>query len=180
MDHSRCYQCDKLCQEKLAIERCTYLRRHRFDLEENSIYEQVCNRLAVLFGRKHGLAFEGWVGYFNPNKSAWNEGAGGIACFGDYTVPMEDIRTDLMMDADENEWIKYFDACMEEYQHAEEERRDPRNVNYRSWLKGARFGMDIPDSPYVKEQREKLKEEKERVEEARRSLMKAIQENTKF
>lgn len=105
------------------------------------LYEDSCRKLAVLFGKKHGWSFEGWVGCYNPETDTWEEGAGGWACYGDWVVPMDEIRADLMECAPRDEWSKCYDASVEEYEQALSEGRPARKISYSSWLKGARFEM---------------------------------------
>ena len=175
MDNTRCYQCDRCCNKK-EKKTCVYKKQQHFNLEENSLYEQSCNRMAFLFGEKHGWRFEGWAGYFDPNKNTWQEGTGGWALYGDWIVPMDDIRADLMMDASADEWIKYNDACMKE---AEKNIMCIR-INYRSWLMGARFDGDILDSPYIKRKKEIQRNIEQYVTNAMNMLKQSIRNDKPF
>lgn len=177
MDKCRCYLCEKLCYgESQPYEQCTYRRSKSFGLPENRMYEEACTRLAMKFARKHGRRFDGWVGYFDPTKHHWYEGAGGHAMLGDEVIPMDDIRADLLMDAPLTAYTQYMDEQVAEYNAAESEGRQPRYVNYRNWLLGARHNPE-QDSPEYKARREReLKEAQERTALAQARLEDAIRE----
>lgn len=158
-------------------EKCNYRRCKSFGVPENRAYEEACTRLAVKFARKHNWKFQGWVGNFDPEKHNWYEGAGGCAMISDEVYSMEDIRTDLMMDAHPDAITQYAEECVNEHFCAKKERRQPRNVNYRSWLLGARHDME-KSSPEWKERRAReLEESLKRCEETRELLMEELQRN---
>lgn len=139
MDRNKCYLCEKLCYVASdCYEQCQYRRCKSFGVMENRMYEEACTRLAVRFARKHNLRFEGWVGQFSPNKNSWYEGAGGYAIFSDEVYSMEEIRTDIMMDAHPDAIDTYRAECIKELIASQEEGRPENKVNYRNWLLGAR------------------------------------------
>jgi hypothetical protein len=143
---------------------------------ENRAYEDACTRLAVKFARKHGWRFEGWVGHFDPNKHNWYEGAGGHAIVSDTVFSMEDIRTDLMMDAHPDAIMKFYDECVEEGYAAMDEGREARYVNYRNWLLGARHNPDNETPAYKDLRIAELQEEEARLMKTREKLMGQLME----
>lgn len=175
MDNTRCYHCEKCCERTLpGVKNCPYCKTRDHRQEENDLYEQACNRLAFLFGQKHGWRFEGWAGSFNPSRNTWQEGTGGWAHYGDWVVMMDDIRADLMMDAPVDEYLNYMDASLQEHERAQQEGRQPLNINYRSWLIGARYAGTRPDSEFVRLKREELERASEAVRMAKEELKKAL------
>lgn len=176
MDNSKCYLCERLCyDDSTAYKKCEYRVKKSFGNLENRAYEEACTRLAVKFGKKHGWRFEGWVGYFNPEKHHWYEGAGGWAQYdGDEVVAMDDLRADLMMDAPVDAYRQYMDAALEEGLRAEEEGRQPRYVNFRNWLMGARHDMrHTPE--FVEAERKRLEELNAHLAEEKKRLEEEIQ-----
>ena len=164
MDRCKCYLCEKLCYcDSQVYDKCLYRKQKSFCVPENRAYEEACTRLAVKFARKHGWRFEGWVGHFDPNKHNWYEGAGGHAMVSDTVFSMEDMRTDLMMDAHPDAYWQYLDEAVEECHLAEAQMREPRHVNYRNWLMGARHDA-AQNSPEYNAHRE------QEIAEARRRL----------
>ena len=154
MDKSKCYLCSRLCYcESTDYDNCRYRKQRSFGNMENRAYEDACNRLAVRFARKHNRRFDGWIGHFVPDKHNWNEGCGGHAYMDDDVVPMDDIRTDLMMDAHPNAYWQYLEEEVEEYHLAEAQVREPRHISYRNWLLGARHDA-VHNSPEYNAMRE--------------------------
>lgn len=178
MDRCKCYLCERLCYcDSLTYIKCEYRRNRSFGVPENRAYEESCTRLAVKFAQKHGQQFVGWVGHFDPAKHTWYEGAGGHAMVGDEVYSMEDIRTDLMMDAHPDAITEYMDECVEEYYSAQRENRPERNVNYRSWLLGARHDMTRSSEEFKRMHAQKIEESRMRLEEAKKILMEELQRN---
>ena len=178
MDKNKCYLCEKLCYlESSVYKNCEYRVKSSFSMQENRMYEEACTRLAVKFGRKHGWRFEGWVGHFDPKKHTWYEGAGGHAMFGDSVYSMEDMRTDLMMDAHPDAIMQYYEEGVEEHYAAERENRAERYVNYRSWLLGARHDMNRSTEEWKRREQEELEAAHSRAEEAKRMFMEELQRN---
>lgn len=179
MDRCKCYLCERLCYcESQPYESCTYRKQKSFGVRENREYEIACTRLAVKFGRKHGWKFEGWVGYFDPKKHNWYEGAGGHAQYDTCdVVAMDDLRADLMMDAPVDAYCEYMDGQVEEYQAAEREGRQPRYVNYRNWLLGARPDMEDSTREWRERHAQEVEAARLRAEEAKKALMEELQRN---
>lgn len=179
MDKNKCYLCERLCYgESQPYESCTYRKQKSFGLPENRMYEEACTRLAVKFGRKHGWRFEGWVGYFDPAKHTWYEGAGGWAQYDtDDVVAMDDLRADLMMDAPVHAYSEFMDEQTDEYQAAVNEGRQPRYVNYRNWLLGARCDMDRSTPEWKERHAQEVEAARLRAEEAKKALMEELQRN---
>ena len=175
-NNCRCYLCESLCYcDSAKYQECDYRYRKSFGVPENREYELACTRMAVRFARKHGWRFEGWVGHFDPKKHNWYEGAGGHAMIGDMVYSMEDMRTDVMMDAPADAITEYYDECSEEYFYAEKEGREPIRVNYRSWLLGARHDIDRCSEEYLERKTEELEEEKQRLLEEKKKLEEELQ-----
>lgn len=171
MDRCKCYLCERLCYcESTTYNECLYRKQRSFGCQENRAYEDACTRLAVRFARKHERKFEGWVGAFNANRDNWNPGCGGMAHIGEDVVSMEDIRTDLMMDAVPGAYWQYMDEQTEEYQRAEVQMRAPRNISYRSWLLGARHKSEHNTPEYNAMRKQELKEARQRLSIAKASL----------
>lgn len=171
MNGNKCYLCERTCyMESASYADCEYRRKRSFGCLENRMYETACTKLAEKFGRKHGWRFEGWTGYFDPQKCHWNEGAGGWAYFSnDEVVDMESIRADLLMDADPNAYGMYMDESAEEYERAEAEGRHPMYVNYRNWLLGKKHGpQELTEDD--------LMEVTRRLERVREDLVKQVEE----
>ena len=177
MDNNKCYLCEKLCYcDSQPYDKCEYRKKKSFGSLENRAYEEACTRLAVKFGQKHGWRFEGWVGYFSPEKHNWYEGAGGWAQFSsEDVVAMDDLRADLMMDAHPDAYLQYMDASVEEGFRAEREGRQPRYVNFRNWLLGARHNVEDSSEEWKERQRLEAEEAKQRADEAKRQLEEEIQ-----
>ena len=176
LDRCKCYLCESLCYcDSEKYKKCEYRYQKSFGVPENRAYENACTRIAVRFARKHGWRFDGWVGHFNPAKHNWYEGAGGHALINDMVFSMEDMRTDIMMDADPEAITTFYDECVEEGFAAERENREPRYVNYRNWLLGARFNLEDCSSEYLEKRDRELKEAQERLEKSRSELMAILQ-----
>ena len=176
MDRCKCYLCEKLCYcESQVYDKCQYRRQKSFGMPENRAYEEACTRLAVKFARKHGWRFEGWVGHFDPEKHTWYEGAGGHAMVSDSVFSMEDMRTDLMMDAHPDAIMKFYDECVEEGYAAMDEGREARFVNYRNWLLGARHNPAMNTDAYNALRRKEIAEARERLAVAKASIEQEIE-----
>lgn len=179
MDRCRCYLCEKLCYcDSNQYEKCQYRISKSFGSLENRAYEEACTRLAVKFARKHNWRFEGWVGFFSPEKSNWYEGAGGHAIISGDVYSMEDIRADLMMDAPEDSISTYMDECVEEGFAAMKEEREPRYVNYRNWLLGARVKPEDCSEEYKEIERKRIIESSNRMEAAKKELTQMLDNMT--
>lgn len=177
MSRCICFLCENQCHcESQRYIDCIYRRQKSFGVPENREYEIACTRMAIKFARKHGRRFEGWVGYFNPTKHAWYEGAGGHAMISDEVFSMEDMRTDIMMDAHPDAIFTYYDECVEEGFAAEREGRNPRYVNYRNWLLGARHNPDHETLEYKNLREQQLREEATRLEAEQKRLLKLLEE----
>ena len=111
-------------------------------------YTSACNKLLRLFCDKHEYDYDPlcWVG----------GDTGGVAMIGDYSVDMETIITDIKMEAPEEEFLKWYDYCLEAHDlHI-------TAPNYRSWLMGC---PRIPEEGLqrLRDIRAQLFEETERV-----------------
>jgi hypothetical protein len=89
---------------------------------------------------------------------------------------MEDMRTDIMMDAHPEAVTTFYDECVEEGFAAEREKREPRYVNYRNWLLGARPNLEDCSPEYLEMRSKELEESRERMEKAKAELMSALKE----
>lgn len=101
------------------------MKQSRLELREN--YDKACYAYLMAFCEKHGFdyadAARNWVG----------GDVGGITECADYIVRMDDIITDIDMDAPEDEYVKYYDYCLRVGSIAGGELKTP---NYESWLRG--------------------------------------------
>ena len=112
------------------------------------LYQQACNQYLELFCEKHG---------YDLRDAEWVGGEpGSIAEMGDYFVGMQTIIDDLTMDAPEEEFIRWYDYCLE----ADALGLD--SPNFRSWLKGC---PRIPEDRLqrLRNLRDELREETERI-----------------
>lgn len=176
MDRCRCYLCEKLCYcDSSGYNQCEYRKNKSFGVLENRMYEESCTRLAVKFASKHDWRFEGWIGHFDPKKHTWCEGAGSLAMISDEVCSLEDMRTDIMMDAPIDAFVQYLDDCLKEYCDAERENRPMRNVNYRSWLMGARHNNENSSPEWKEKQKHELDNIQQKKEESMRILMEQMQ-----
>lgn len=108
-------------------------------------FEELAEKYARLFDKKHELNFDGWVG----------DDAGTIGCFGDYSIGFDDIRLDIDENIPANIYIEYYDYIV----------RIPDGglkVNYRSYINGYR--------PYTDWELDELEKAMQRVEAAKRQL----------
>lgn len=90
--------------------------------EARDLYTRGCTQYLALFCKKHGFSTcdTYWVG---------NE-PGDVAIIGDYSADMRTIIDDLEMDAPEEEFIKWYDYCLEAHDLGID------SPNFRSWVKG--------------------------------------------
>ena len=93
------------------------------DLKQTALlYRQACNQYLALFCDKHG---------YDLRDAEWVAGEpGDIATIGDYFVSMRTIIDDLEMDAPEEEFIRWYDYCLEANDLG------IASPNFRSWVKG--------------------------------------------
>lgn len=86
------------------------------------LYELSCDAYLQLFCEKHGYYYkrDAWVG----NDIC------GVANIGDYFVDMATIRADIDENAPEEEFIKWYDYCLEAHEFGITE------PNFRSWVHG--------------------------------------------
>lgn len=90
--------------------------------EARDLYTRGCTQYLALFCKKHG---------YSTYDTEWVGGEpGDIAIIGDYYVGMRTIIDDLEMDAPEEEFIKWYDYCLEAHE------LDIASPNFRSWVKG--------------------------------------------
>lgn len=119
------------------------------NLKQTSLlYRQACNQYLALFCDKHG---------YDLRDAEWVDGEpGDIATIGDYYVGMRTIIDDLEMDAPEEEFIRWYDYCLEA------ETLGIVSPNFRSWVKGC---PRIPEDRLqrLRHLRDELHEETERI-----------------
>lgn len=90
--------------------------------ETRDLYRRGCNQYLALFCKKHG---------YSTYDTEWVAGEPGeIATIGDYYVGMRTIIDDLEMDAPEEEFIRWYDYCLEAHDLG------IASPNFRSWVKG--------------------------------------------
>lgn len=92
--------------------------------EARDLYNRGCNAYLQLFCDKHGYDYE-------DAKDSWvaNE-VGGIVCVNDYFVDMQTIIDDVDLPATEDEFLKWYDYCLEAAEFG------LTTPNYKSWVKG--------------------------------------------
>ena len=83
-------------------------------------FNEVCNTYAQKFAIKHEYSFDGWVA----------DNVGEVAMMGDYYVDFRDIKYDIDNDIDADEYVKYYDYCLEVGM------LNLTVPNYESWCKG--------------------------------------------
>lgn len=119
------------------------------NLKQTSLlYRQACNQYLALFCDKHG---------YDLRDAEWVDGEpGDIATIGDYYVGMRTIIDDLEMDAPEEEFIRWYDYCLEA------ETLGIVSPNFRSWVKGC---PRIPEDRLqrLRHLRDELHEETDRI-----------------
>lgn len=124
-------------------------RKAREQLKES--YENACNAYAYAFCLKHGyeLMGDGYGTYWVADT------AGGILAVGDEFATMEEIRTDLDMNAPEEEWRKWYDYTLDAMYVFGLDHPSP---NYENWLKGAPR-MNVDTLEHIRIQQERIKQQ---------------------
>lgn len=98
------------------------------ELQEH--YNEVCNKYALQFATKHEYSFDGWVA----------DKVGEVATMGDYSVDFREIKYDIDNDIDADEYVKYYDYCLEVGM------LNLTAPNYESWCKGCpRIPQEVLD-----------------------------------
>lgn len=96
------------------------------DLKET--YKTICNKYAQKFAEKHEYSFDDWVD------------VGEVAMMGDFYVDFRDIKYDIDNNVDVDEYVKYYDYCLEVGM------LNLSIPNYESWCKGCpRIPQDVID-----------------------------------
>lgn len=91
-------------------------------MNAKELYELGCDAYLQQFCHKHGYYYE---------KDCWVSGdVGGIACIGDYFVDMATIRVDIDENVREEEFIQWYDYCLEASELG------LTIPNFRSWVNG--------------------------------------------
>ena len=93
-------------------------------IEAREYFAKGCNEYLRLFCEKHDFDFE-------DAKQCWVGGEiGGIVCCADYYVGLQTIIDDIEMDAPKDEFIKWYDYCLDAGA------LDIASPSYKHWLKG--------------------------------------------
>jgi hypothetical protein len=93
-----------------------------YDMNAKELYELGCDAYLQQFCEKHGYYYE---------RNCWVAGdIGGIACINDYFVDMATIRVDVDENVEENEFIEWYDYCLQANEYG------LTTPNYSSWVKG--------------------------------------------
>lgn len=93
------------------------------ELKQN--FENACNAYLKAFCEKHGYDYE-------DAHDSWAAGdVGGVVLCGDQCVSIDTIRTDIDMDAPEEELLKWYDYVTEVGFY------NLPSMNFENWLKGA-------------------------------------------
>ena len=92
--------------------------------QAKDLYNRGCNAYLQLFCEKHDYNYE-------DAKSSWvaNE-VGGIACVNDYFVDMQTIIDDVDLPTTEDEFLKWYDYCLDAAEFG------LTTPNYKSWVNG--------------------------------------------
>jgi len=97
-------------------------------METNNLsanYENACNDYLRAFCDKHGFDFE-------DAKTSWVAGeVGEVTCCADCYVDMRTIIADIEQDAPKEEFVKWYDYCLELHSFGA-----TSTPNYKSWLRG--------------------------------------------
>lgn len=110
-------------------------------------WKDICDEYLQMFADKHELELD------DIDEYNWIGGdPGTIATPSDYFISMEDIRYDIDNDIPEDVFFKWYDYSLELHE------LDLNNVNYSSYVKGAR--------PYDNNDIERIKSLKKKVMEA--------------
>lgn len=119
-------------------------------------FNDACNAYLEVFCEKHGFDY-------GEAKNSWiaNE-IGGSCLLGDYCVTFWDMKVDIDMEAQKDEYFKYYDYFLES-----------QNLgficpNYANWLRGC--------PRLSEEQRKSLREAKNRVYEAQKDFERILKE----
>ena len=95
----------------------------------------------------------------------------------DEVFSFEDIRTDLMMDAHPDAIMEFYEQCIDEQTCATRENREPRFVNYRNWLLGARHDLNKSSKEFLESKDEELKKLHEQILKDQEDLKKQMIES---
>lgn len=88
-------------------------------------FQDACNAYLKAFCEKHGYDYE-------DAHDSWAAGdVGGVVLCGDQCVSIDTIRTDIDMDAPEEELLKWYDYVTEVGFY------NLPSMNFENWLKGA-------------------------------------------
>lgn len=92
--------------------------------QAKDLYNRGCNAYLQLFCEKHGYDY-------GDAKDSWvaNE-VGGIACINDYFVDMQTIIDDVDLPVTEDEFLKWYDYCLDAAEFG------LTTPNYKSWVNG--------------------------------------------
>lgn len=119
-------------------------------------YIDACNAYLEAFCEKHGFDYD-------DAANSWVADVVGDHCLlGDYCVSFDDMKTDIDMDAQKDEYFKYYDYFLES-QHL-----GFICPNYASWIRGC--------PRLSEEQRKSLREAKNRVYEAQKDFERILKE----
>lgn len=92
--------------------------------QAKDLYNRGCNAYLQLFCEKHGYDYD-------DAKNSWvaNE-IGGIVCINDYFVDMQTIIDDVDLPTTEEEFLKWYDYCLDASEFG------LTIPNYKSWVNG--------------------------------------------
>ena len=131
-------------------------------------FEKAANDYLKAFCKKHEYDYDplDWVG----------GEAGTIVCVADYYVDMQTIRDDIDMDAQEKEFLAWYDYCIEVHQF------DAYPLNFRSWLRGCprRSQEEIEHLKGLQARIDELREQLEREVKKHNDGLKETDPNKEF
>lgn len=126
--------------------------------EIQELYNDACNEYLQAFCEKHDFDYD------EASRSWVANEVGGVCLLGDYYISFDDMKTDIDMDTNENEFFNYYDYSLDAHELGF------NCPNYKNWLRGC---------PRLSpEQIKSIREAKMRVYESEEKLKRIIKEET--
>lgn len=126
--------------------------------EIQELYNDACNEYLQAFCEKHDFDYD------EASRSWVANEVGGVCLLGDYYISFDDMKTDIDMGTNENEFFNYYDYSLDAHELGF------NCPNYKNWLRGC---------PRLSpEQIKSIREAKMRVYESEEKLKRIIKEET--
>lgn len=126
--------------------------------EIQELYNDACNEYLQAFCEKHDFDYD------EASRSWVANEVGGVCLLGDYYISFDDMKTDIDMETNENEFFNYYDYSLDAHELGF------NCPNYKNWLRGC---------PRLSpEQIKSIREAKMRVYESEEKLKRIIKEET--